>query len=173
MEWIVNFLDAIISVFPRLVKVRDIETIVIWDWRGRMRAAGPGLHIVWPLVASYEIVDMRWRTAITFVQTVTLADGASVSARTMLLWRPRDAFAMVAQSTDGEERTAEVSQTMVTQVLHQQQTAGLRELAGLNTQLTELAKAELNQCGIEIKYCRFTELTLSRAYRLINDHGSE
>jgi hypothetical protein len=161
------------SVVPRVVKVRDIESLVIWNWRGRARLHGAGLRLVWPVVMSSELVDLRWRSTLTYVQTLTTADGHSVSARALLIWRPEDVLLMIQKSADYGDRTAEVTQSCVQSVLSRLTIGDLRGDVANKHLVTRTSRA-MGVIGIEVHSCRLVELVSSPALRLINDAaGSE
>lgn len=145
--------------------------MVKWTKCGEATLHGPGLIWYWDLVTEHELVDMRWRSIIMHVQSVTMTDGTSVSARAMTLWRPSDPLAAVGENEDFPDRVGETSLSCVADVLSGLGREQLKVMGALNATLTLETRAQLDECGVEVKRCKFTELVVSPAFRIINDAG--
>lgn len=131
---------------------------------------GPGIIWYWPLVTEVEHVDIRWKSCVSHVQSITMADGTSVSARAMTLWRPVDVLTAIQENEDYGDRVAETALCAVVDVLNPLTKEFLCQGRVLNQALTEETRTQLAECGIEVKRSKFTELVIARPIRLINDN---
>lgn len=169
LDWIVAFLDTITSWIPRIHKVPPTHRLVKWSKCGTGTLHGPGIIWYWPIVTEIEDVDIRWKTIVTHVQSVTMADRKTVSARVLVVWRPDDPLLAVGENEDYSDRVAETSQSVLVDVLGSIPSECLGQVAVLNGTLTMSVRAEMSQLGIEVARCTFTELCESPAFRIIND----
>lgn len=169
LEWLSMFFGKATAWCPRFHKVPPTHRLVKWVYCGKGTLHGPGIVWYWPLVTEVEEIDVRWKSMITHVQTVTLSDGVTVSARTLTRWRPVDPLKCVTSEEDYADTVAETAQSVLVDVLSPCPYNMLKESVALNTTLTLAMKKEMADIGVEIKKCKFTELCSSPAFRLIND----
>lgn len=169
LDWIPQFFEKLTCIIPRLVRVPTTHRLVKWSWCQEISDHGPGIHWYWPVVTEMLLVDMRWKSCVNYVQTVTMQDGTTVSARAMTVWRPYDLTLMVGQNEDYADRVAETSLSTVVDVLCPLSAQQLKCVGALNYALTAENRTQLAACGIEVVSSKFTELAVSPAYRLIND----
>jgi regulator of protease activity HflC (stomatin/prohibitin superfamily) len=106
---------------------------------------------------------------VTHVQTITLADGVTVSARTLTRWKPQDPLRCVVEEEDFEDTVGETAQSVLVDVLGTCTSDMLKQSAALNVALTLAMQEEMRGIGVRVKKCKFTELCNSPAFRLIND----
>jgi regulator of protease activity HflC (stomatin/prohibitin superfamily) len=168
-EWIPAFFDKATAFVPRFEKVPPTFRMIKWPNCGDGTLHGPGCIWYWPLVTDHETVDIRWQSTVTTVQSLTMADGASVSARVLTLWKVIDPLLAVGENADYSDRAAEVSQSVVVDVLGKCMAEHLRTVEALNFATTVEVRRELEEIGLEVKRSKFTELVISPAFRIIND----
>jgi regulator of protease activity HflC (stomatin/prohibitin superfamily) len=171
-----KMLEVLIAVFnvltawcPRFTKVPPTHRLVKWSKCGEGTEHGPGLIWYWPLVTETEEVDVRWVPSVTSVQSLTLADGESVSARVLVVWRVVDALHAIGENSDYSERCGDVAQSVVVGVIGKSLVEHLRHTEALNFAVTLEIRGELEKLGLEVDLCKFTELVVSPAFRVIND----
>lgn len=123
----------------------------------------------WPLVTEIQEVDIRWKSLVTHVQTITLADGTTVSARTLTRWKPEDVLRCATGEEDYADTVAETAQSVLVDVLGVCDATFLKQSSSLNAALTLAMQEELGEIGVKVQKCKFTELCISPAFRLIND----
>lgn len=168
-EWIPAFFEKATAFVPRFNKVPPTHRMVKWSSCGEATLHGPGKIWHWPLITEMEIVDIRYDSCITHVQSITLADGTSVSARAMTLWRPEDVLMCITENRDYADRVAETALSCVVDVLSTVRKEHLQTVVALNFALTQETRTQLAECGVDVKRCKFTELVVSPAFRVIND----
>lgn len=167
-DWIPELLNRLTAFIPRFHKIPPTYRMVKWS---RCRAGtihGPGLVWFWPLVTEVEEVDVRWQSTVTHTQSLTLKDGTPVSARFLAVWRVSEPLVAVGENTDYSDRAAEVSQSCVVDVLGVSQNEMIQDVSILNMLMTVAVREALGEIGIEVKFCKFTELVIAPAVRLIS-----
>lgn len=169
LDWIAAFFDTITSFIPRMHKCPPIHRVVKWRNCGPGRVCGPGLVWYWPLVTEIEEVTVRWVSTVTHVQSITMIDGTTVSARVLTVWRVADPQVAVEQNDDHADRVAETSQSVLVDVLGALPSECLKQVRVLNGSLTLSVREEMREIGIEVAKAKFTELCTSPAFRIIND----
>lgn len=168
LSWLSQFTDSITSWCPRFERIPPTFRMVKWSRCQEATLHGPGIVWYWPLVTEKVDVDIRWKSLMTCVQTVTLADGSTVTARTMTRWRPADVLLVVNSEEDYNDTVAETATSVLVDVLTSCTKDMLSQSNVLNATLTLAMQQELGELGIQVQKCKFTELVASRAYRLIN-----
>jgi regulator of protease activity HflC (stomatin/prohibitin superfamily) len=169
LEWLSMFFRKLTAWCPQFHKVPPTHRIVKWQKCRKGTLHGPGIVWYWPLVTEVEVIDIRWKSLVTHVQTVTLADGVSVSARTLTRWKPSDALKCVTEEEDYEDTVGEAAQSVLVDVLSPCTYDMLKQSNALNVALSLAMQEELRVIGVQVKKCKFTELCSSPAFRLIND----
>lgn len=169
LEWIPAFFEKSTAFVPRFAKVPPTERLVKWSRCQEATLHGPGIIWHWPLITEVEHVDVRWRSCLMHVQSTTMADGTSVSARALTRWRTRDVLQCIVENEDVADLVAELSQTCVVDVLAPLSRLQLQSVTALNAALTMENRVQLGECGVEVQLCKFTELVVSPAFRIIND----
>ena len=168
-DWIPDLLDKLTAVVPRFVRVPPTHKLVKWPMCKEGVVCDNGIVWYWPLFTETHEVDIRWVSTITYVQSVTLSDGVSVSARGKLVWAADDVLTLVEENADYEDRVSEILLSSVVETLSPCQSSDLKVLAALNFALTTVAREKLEPIGVMVESACFTELVTSPAYRLIND----
>lgn len=163
------FFGKVTAFLPRYHKVPPTSRLVKWQKCKEGTLHGPGLVWHWPLVTEVEEIDVRWKSLVTHVQTVTLADGVTVSARTLTRWKPCDPLKCVTEEEDYEDTVGEAAQSVLVDVLSPCTSDMLKTSGALNVALSLAMQEEMRGIGVQVKKCKFTELCVSPAFRLIND----
>jgi len=168
-EYLTAFLDKATSFVPRFQKVAPTDRLIKWSRCQEATLHGPGLVWYWPIITEVEQVDTRWRSTVTCAQTVTLADGTTVSARTLTRWKPSDIVLAVSSEADYSDTVAETAQGVLVDVLSSIDGTLLKNTKALSVALTLDLQAQMREIGIQVKKCTFTELCITPAFRLINE----
>lgn len=169
VEWLSAFLERITAWCPKFYKVPPTHRLVKWSSCQEGTLHGPGIIWYWPIVTDVEEVDIRWKSLLTHVQTVTLIDGTTVSARTLTRWKPEKPLDCVTNEEDYADTVAETAQSILVDVLSTCNCDMLKSSKALNVALTLAMQEEMRDIGVKVKKCKFTELCISPAFRLIND----
>lgn len=169
LDWIPLFFEKATAIVPRFAKVPPTETLIKWSKCGEATSHGPGLIWYWPLVTEVCQYDNRWQSLVTSVQTITMSDGTTVSARTLTRWRPSDMLSAVNSEADYADTVAETAQATLVDVLSSVDSTFLKQTKALSTALCLDLQNELRPIGIKVQRCTFTELCISPAFRIIND----
>jgi hypothetical protein len=143
--------------------------MVKWSRCKEATLHGPGCIWFWPLVTEKVDVNIQWKSLVTHVQTITLTDGTTVSARTLTRWKPEDILKVVNSEEDYADTVAETAQSVLVDVLGSCDSTFLKQSAALSVALTLAMQAELREIGVTVQKCKFTELCNSPAFRIIND----
>ena len=169
LEILTTIFQTLTAWCPRWKLVPPTERLVKWSNCQEATLHGPGRIWHWPLVTETEVCDIRWKSLLTCVQTVTLKDGTTVSARTLTRWRPSDILLAITHEEDYADTVAETAQSVLVDVLSTCNRDMIKETKSLNVALTLEMQGEMKDIGISIKKCKFTELCIAPAFRLIND----
>lgn len=170
LDWIPIFFERATAFVPRFTKIAPTDRLVKWSKCGDATLSGPGLIWYWPLVTEVQQVDIRWQSLVTSVQTITLSDGTTVSARTLTRWRPGDVLQAINSEADYADTVAETAQAVLVNVLSSVDKTFLKQTRALSAALLLELQGELRDLGIKVQKSTFTELCISPAFRLI---GSE
>ena len=169
LEVLMSIFSTLTAWCPRWKLVPPTERLIKWSNCGEATIHGPGRIWHWPLVTEIEACDIRWKSLLTHVQTITLTDGKAVSARTLTRWRPDDLLTCVCSEEDYSDTVAEMAQSVLVDVLSTCNSDMIKSAKALNVALTVEMADEMREIGIAVKKCKFTELCVSPAFRIIND----
>lgn len=169
LEWLSSIINGLTAWCPRFCKVPPTFRMVKWSKCREATLHGPGLVWYWPLVTETMMVDLRWESLVTHVQTITLADGTSVSARTLTRWKVEDPVHCATQEKDYADTVGDAAQSILVDVLSPCGHDMMIQARALNVALTLAMQEELREVGVRVKKCKFTELCVSPALRIIND----
>lgn len=168
-EWLATIANLLTGWCPRYEKVPPTYRMVKWSRCKEATLHGPGCIWFWPLVTEKVDVNIQWKSLVTHVQTITLTDGTTVSARTLTRWKPEDILKVVNSEEDYADTVAETAQSVLVDVLGSCDSTFLKQSAALSVALTLAMQAELREIGVTVQKCKFTELCNSPAFRIIND----
>lgn len=100
LGWVGQFAEFLGRLFPRLVIVPATDVGVAFVRGKHARALAPGLHILWPLWTTWEIVTAVRQTEKLDPQLLTTRDGQALYARVVVRYEIRDALKALAQTRD-------------------------------------------------------------------------
>lgn len=169
MYWLSTLFEKGTAWCPRFEKITPTDRLIKWSRCREGTIHGPGIIWYWPLVSEVERCDIRWKSMMTSVQTITIADGTPVSARTLTRWRPEDPLHCVTSEEDYADTVAETAQSVLVSVLGSCTTDTIKHCEALNLALTIEMREVLSEIGVGVKAAKFTELCVSPAFRIIND----
>lgn len=168
LQWVTQFLDLIISVFPRFVKVRATHRGVKWPWCGRPVEMKPGLRLIWPLVSEWEVVVVARQTDPLPPQSLTLSDGSTVAVKGLCVYEVEDVVAAYGERNwDITTTVQDLSMAAITEVVTKLTRQDLKNLTKINGRVTRRARSWLKDYGVKVERCRLVEVSVSRTIRLL------
>lgn len=171
LDWITQFIDLLMSVFPRVVKIRATHRGVKWPWCRQPVEMKPGLRIVWPLVSEWEVVVVARQTDPLPPQSLTLADGTTVAVKGLCVYEVDDVVAAYGERNwDITTTVQDLSMAAITEVVTKMKRADLQCLSKINGRVTRRVRSWLKEYGVKVERCRLVEVSVSRTIRLL---GSE
>ena len=155
MEWISQFFDTILSIFPRLLVVRTTHRGVKWKNGDTVVALDPGLHWYLPLVSEVDIPIVARRSVNLPSQVLMTKDKQPVAVGGFLVFWINDVIkAYGERNWDVEDTAREISTAAIVEVVMQntlddllQGRGGGYPKSGLMQRLTENCKKALHQYG--------------------------
>lgn len=166
-DWIAQFFDKILLVVPKMIRVTPTHDLVKWPFCREAIVCGPGIIWYWPLFSEVQLVDIRWQSTLCYLQTITMRDGTTITARALCIWRVDDPATAVVENADYGDRTSELTQSIVANLLASVGKDQLITVAALNATLSMDCKQQMREVGIEVKECMFTELAVTKTIRLM------
>lgn len=168
LQWVTQFLDLIISVFPRFVKIRATHRGVKWPWCGRPVEMKPGLRLIWPLVSEWEVVVVARQTDPLPPQSLTLSDGSTVAVKGLCVYEVEDVVAAYGERNwDITTTVQDLSMAAITEVVTKLTRQDLKNLSKINGRVTRRARSWLKDYGVKVERCRLVEVSVSRTIRLL------
>jgi regulator of protease activity HflC (stomatin/prohibitin superfamily) len=163
-EWFGRF-------FPRLVIVRANEGGVRWKYGKKVLKLEPGLIIYWPLFTVVEVTSTARQTLLTGTQSLTTADGRTVSLSLLLVYRVTNPVAALNNTFEYEDTLDDVSKTAAVDVVsshaydwvHEQITGEVEDT------IFRTARNEMRKYGVSVESASIVDFTSARAYRLLGD----
>lgn len=182
-EWVGRFIDLLVSFVPRFGVIRSTHLGVKWPRGKKSVGLGPGIHWYWPLLTEMEIIVAARQTNQLPAQSLTLADGSDYSVRGVCVYSINDVVAAIGQKNwDVDQTVTDLSQAAITEIVMECDEDSIRNLKGINKQITERAQELLNQFGVAVSACRLVECVQSSTYRILgggsypivtDDHSTE
>ena len=166
-DWISQFFDKLLLVIPKMVRVTPTHDLVKWPFCREAVVYGSGIIWYWPLFTEVQLVDIRWQSTLCYLQTITMRDGTTITARALCIWRVDDPATAVVENADYGDRTSELTQSIVANLLASVSKQQLITVTALNAALTLDAKQQMREVGIEVRDCMFTELAVTKTIRLM------
>ena len=166
-DWITQVFDKLLLIVPKMVRVTPTHDMVKWPFCREAVVCGPGIIWYWPLFTEVQLVDIRWQSTLCYLQTITMRDGTTVTARALCIWRVDDPITSVVDNADYADRTAELTQSIVANLLASVTREQLVTVAALNAALSMECRQQMREVGIQVKDCMFTELAVTKTIRLM------
>lgn len=182
LAWIGQIASWVGQWIPRWVLIPSTEAAVKYEsfflparlrqFKGDMRitACGPGLHWYWPATTMMEKYPTAFQSDNLPSQTFDTADGKTVTVGGVVSYTVTDIVKLLT-STHSAQKTIQVHTLAaihdVCCKLSHEQLMLEQQKGTLKTKLRNGAQKPLTPFGVEINDCMLTDLTKSRAYRLI------
>lgn len=162
--WVGQFLEAIFSIFPRLIIVRATHAGVKWPCGGEPVELLPGLHIYWPLVTEYELKETARQTKTMPPQGLTTRDLKPVTIQLVVVFRVRDIIKAEGKiNWDTDSTVRDISQAAAVKVICDTDFEDLiRNATGsIKEALTQSCRKELDKFGVTVLECKLNQVTTS------------
>jgi regulator of protease activity HflC (stomatin/prohibitin superfamily) len=170
LDWITQFIDLIISVFPRFVKIRATHRGVKWPWCRKPVQMQPGLRIVWPLVTEWEVIVVARQTDPLPPQSLTLADGTTVAVKGLCVYEVDNVvLAYGERNWDITSTVQDLSMAAITEVVTKITREELKSISKINGRITRRVRSWLKEYGVSVEKCRLVEVSVSRTIRLLGN----
>lgn len=169
LEVLTAIFNVLTAWCPRFTKIPPTHRLVKWVKCEGGTVHGPGLIWYWPLVSETEEADVRWVPSVTEVQSITMADGASVSARVVIIWKVIDVLTAVESNSDYSDRATDIAQAVVLDVLGSATSEHLKTQGALAFAVGMEVRQALGKIGLGVDEVKFTELVISPAVRVIRN----
>lgn len=173
LAWISEFLDLIISFFPKMVKIRATHRGVKWPRCGDPVEMRNGLNWLWPIVTDYEVVVTARQTDPLPPQSLTLSDGTPVAVCGMTIYEIDDVVAAYGQRNwDVTSTVKDLSMAAIAQVVTKLKKDDLRDLSLINRRVTRRVRAWAEKYGVRIEQCQLVEVSVARTIRHLGVNDS-
>ena len=179
MDWFVQLLDTMLSIFPRLMLVRTTHRGVKWRHGSEVSCLEPGLHWFWPIVSEIDGVVVARRPLNLPSQVLMTKDKQPVAVGGFVVFWINDAVkAFGERNWDVEQTVQEISTAAIVETVMQHD---LDELLGgisagpksdLMVALTASCKAATQQYGVTVQRCGLTDFCTCQTYKLLGDGAS-
>lgn len=164
--WIADFIDLIISVVPRFIKVRATHRGVKWPFCRKPVEMKPGLRFVWPLFDEYEIIVVARQTDDLPPQTLTLNDGTTVAVAGLTIYKVEDVVAAYGERNwDVTSTIKDLSMAAIAEVVTKLTKDDLKDIAKINARITRRVRTWAEEYGVRIERCRLVEVSVARTIR--------
>lgn len=173
LDWLSRLIELLVSFVPRLVKIRATHRGVKWPRCRQPVEMKPGLRVVWPLVSDYEVFVIARQTNSLPPQSLTLADGSTVTVKGLTVFSIENVVAACGQRNwDVISTVEDLSMAAITETICKLTREDLRRLSGINSRITRKARTYLKEYGVEVERCRLVEISSSRTIRLLGETKS-
>jgi regulator of protease activity HflC (stomatin/prohibitin superfamily) len=162
MSWIVPVIALVAILLPAMFRIlREYERGVIFRLGKLLRAKGPGLIILIPIVDRMVRVDLRVRTIDVPRQEMMTTDNVPVSVDAVLYFRVVDPEAAIVKVENFGRATALLAQTTLRSVVGQ---AELDDLLArrekINQTLQEILDRQTDPWGIKVTAVEVKDVSL-------------
>jgi hypothetical protein len=177
-DWIARFMDLIVSLVPRLVKVRATHMGIKWPFCGEPRPMKPGLRCVWPLVDEWDVIVIARQTDALPPQSLTLADGTAVAVSGLAIYSVSDIVAAYGKRNwDVTSTIQDLSMAAIASVVSSLIKEDLRNLKEINEGITAQVQEWAKEYGVKVESCQLVEISVARTVRhlgmqIINHPGT-
>lgn len=179
MEWLAQFFDTILSVFPRLLVVRTTHRAIKWRLGSEVVELEPGLHWYWPIVTELDTVVVARRPLNLPSQVLMTKDKQPVAIGGFVVFRINDVVkAFGEKNWDVEQTVREISTAAIVEIVMQNDLDALLSgiAAGpgseLMTSLTKNCKGAVQQYGVAVQRCGLTDFCVCQTFKLLGDGAS-
>lgn len=169
LAWLNEAMVWLASWIPRLVIVLASEKGIRYRRGSEVSVLEPGLHVFWPIVTKIQLVNVQRSVQNLSTQTLTTADGLSVIASGVLVYRVDDVERYLVQNHDAEAGIDEVACAAIRQVMLSMTLNAIHEASiggGLNDRLRREARKSLGPFGVKVEYLRLTDCAPAQVFSL-------
>lgn len=162
-EWLMNFfrqfkLLAIVLPWERAARIRLGNRVKVWE---------PGLHLRLPFIDHVEPLNTRLRIADVGAQTLTTADGHTLTIGLVVGFKISDPLAALLKMHHPESSCSAIASSAVAGIVGKTQRMFLSAEAVEQHVLESVAR----ETTYEIEFVRVRNFAYARTYRLLNDNG--
>lgn len=136
----------------------------------RVTTLGPGLHWYWPATTTTEKYPTAYQTDHLPAQTFETEDGKSITIGGIVAYRVFDVKALLADTHSPVHTIRVAALGAIHDVISNMTLDGLKleqRKKTLKTKLRNAVQKPLTEFGVKVEECMLTDLTRSRAIRLI------
>lgn len=167
LTWLIPLILVLVFVLPSIIRIlREYERGVIFRLGKLLRAKGPGLIFLIPIVDRMERVDMRVVTSDVPKQDMMTRDNVPVSVDAVLYFRVVDPEAAIVRVENFFKATSLIAQTTLRSVVGQ---ADLDELLGerekINLKLQDIIDRQTDPWGIKVTAVEVKDVLLPESMR--------
>lgn len=160
--WLISLLILLVLVLPAMIRVlREYERGVVFRLGKLLRAKGPGLIVLIPIIDRMIRVDLRVVTVDVPKQEMMTKDNVPVTVDAVLYFRVIDAEAAIIRVENFLRATSLLAQTTLRSVIGQ---AELDDLLAhrekINQILQEILDRETDQWGIKVTAVEVKDVVL-------------
>ena len=168
LDFVAAFFDTILSIVPRLIKVRATHRGCVWPRCGKPRELKPGLHWVLPAWSEWELFPVARQSNILQPQSLILSDGTQVVLKGVVVFRIEDIVAAIGgKNFDCDTTVNDLALASISEVLSTVTKEDLKDLVGLNKKITRRGRQLLRGFGVYVDRIRLVDLTTCRTIRLL------
>lgn len=165
-DWLAAWIEQLLMVIPRFVKIRATHRMVKWPWCGKPIEKKPGLRLVWPLFDDWEVVVVARQTDSLSPQTLTLSDGTTVAVAGLTIYQVDDVVAAYGERNwDITSTINDLSMAAIAEVVTKLTKGDLQSLSRINSRITRRVRAWSEEYGVKVERCRLVEVSVARTIR--------
>lgn len=161
-EWLMNFFRefkilAVVLPWERAIRVRLGNRVVIWE---------PGWHIRLPFIDDLQVVNTRLRIASAGAQTLTTADGHTLTVSVTLGFQIVDPALAMLRMHHPEASCSCLAASVVSELVAKTKRADLLP-ASIEKHVLERLLVEP---GYTFEFVRIIDFAYARTFRLLNEN---
>jgi regulator of protease activity HflC (stomatin/prohibitin superfamily) len=167
VPWLVGVVLLLAIVLPQMIRIlREYERGVVFRLGKLLRAKGPGLIILIPIVDRMVRIDLRVVTIDVPKQEVITRDNVPVTVDAVTFFRVIDPEAAVIKVENYRNATALFAQTTLRSVLGQAELDTLRaERDRINSQIQQILDRQTDPWGIKVVSVEVRDVVLPDAMK--------
>lgn len=167
LAWLIPLAVLVIVVLPSMIRIlREYERGVIFRLGKLLRAKGPGLVLLIPIVDRMVRVDLRVITIDVTKQDMMTRDNVPVSVDAVLYFRIVDAEAAIVKVENFLRATSLIAQTTLRSIVGQAELDELlAEREKLNKQLQDVIDRQTDPWGIKVTAMEVKDVVLPESMR--------
>ena len=171
-----QFMEAILSVIPRLTIIRATHKAVKWKCGKNPVAVQPGLNIYWPVVTELDLQVTARQTLSIATQHLVTADGVSVAIGAYVVYTIKDVVLAIGEKNyDVDDTISDLAQAAlveeITSLDYDELLEGIQggRESDVYQALTQNLNEDLSEYGVSVERAGLTDFAKCRVYRLLSD----